>query len=101
MDRLGITESVKAKVVRLPPGAGAYDRVIQGKGNNLAVGTISIIKATKGVRLIGPLPPEFQSYLVYAAAPMSGAASPQTATTFITFLANPVARALFIANGVE
>ena len=101
LDRLGITESVKAKLVRLAPGAGASDRVIQGKGNDLAVGTISIIKVTKGVRLIGPLPPEFQSYLVYAAAPMSGAASPQTATIFITFLASPAARALFMANGVE
>jgi molybdate transport system substrate-binding protein len=101
LERLGIADSVKAKLVRLPPGAGAYERVIQGKGNDLAVGTISIIKTTKGVRLIGPLPPEFQTYLFYAAAPMSGAASPEAATTFITFLASSVARALFIAHGVE
>jgi len=101
LERLGIAESVKAKVVRLPPGAGAYERVIQGKGNDLAVGTIPIIRVTKGVRLIGPLPPELQSYLVYAAAPMTGAASPQTAKTFIAFLASPAARALFLANGVE
>jgi len=101
LERLGIAESVKAKLVRLPPGAGAYERVIQGKGNDLAVGTIPIIKVTKGVRLIGPLPPEFQSYLVYAAAPMNGAESPQTATTFIAFLASPAARSLFVANGVE
>lgn len=101
LERLGIAESVKAKVVRLPPGAGAYERVIQGKGNDLAVGTIPIINATKGVWLIGPLPPEFQSYLVYAAAPMTGAASPQMAKTFIAFLASPAARALFAANGVE
>lgn len=101
LERLGIAESVKAKVVRLPPGAGAYERVIQGKGNDLAVGTIPIINVTKGVRLIGPLPPEFQSDLIYAAAPMSGAASRQTAKTFIDFLASPVARVLFAANGVE
>ena len=101
LERLGIAELVKAKLVRLPPGAGAYERVIQGKGNDLAVGTISIIKVTQGVRLIGPLPPEFQNYLVYAAAPMNGSLSPQAATAFITFLATPVARALFIANGVE
>lgn len=66
-----------------------------------SVGTISIIEVTKGVRLIGPLPAGFQSYLVYAAAPMSGAASPQTAKAFIAFLASPAAKALFAANGVE
>jgi molybdate transport system substrate-binding protein len=101
LERLGIVESVKTKVVRLPPGAGEFERVIQGKGDDLAVGTIPIIQATKGVRLIGPLPTEFQSYLVYAAAPMSGAASPETAKTFIAFLASPAARASFAANGVE
>ena len=101
LERLGIAESVKTKVVRVPPGGGLYERVIQGKGNDLAVGTIPIIQATQGVRLIGPLPPEFQSYLVYVAAPMSGASSPQTAKMFSAFLAGAGARALFAANGVE
>ena len=88
-------------MVRLPPGPPIYERLIQGKGNDIAVGPISIIKETKSVRLIGPLPVDFQSYLVYAAAPMSGAASPQTAKAFIAFLASPAAKALFAANGVE
>jgi len=101
LERLNIAEAVKAKVVRLPPGPPIYERLIQGKGNDIAVGPISIIKETKSVRLIGPLPADFQSYLVYAAAPMSGAASPQTAKAFIAFLASPAAKALFAANGVE
>ena len=101
LDRLGLAESVNAKLVRLPPGAGVYERVIRGKGNDLAVGTISTIKETQGVRLIGPLPPEFQNYLIYAAALMSGTPSSQAATAFINFLVSPGARALFTANGVE
>ena len=101
LERLSIAEAVKAKVVRLPPGPAIFEGLLQGKGDDIAVGTRSLIKATKGVRLIGPLPAELQSYLVYAAAPMRGAASPQAAKTFIAFLASPAARALFAANGVE
>lgn len=101
LERLNIAEAVKAKVVRLPPGPPVFERLVQGNGNDIAVGAISIIKATRGVRLIGALPAEFQSYLVYVATPMSGAASPQAAKAFIAFLASPAAKALFAANGVE
>ena len=100
LERLNIAESVKAKVVRLPPAA-VFERVIQGKGNDIGVGTIPLINVTKGLRLIGPLPAEVQSYIVYVAAPMSGAASPNAGRTFIAFLGSPAAKSLFAANGVE
>ena len=100
LERLNIAESVKAKVARLPSEA-VYERAVQGKGNDIGVGTIPPINVTKGARLIGPLPAEVQSYIVYAAAPMSSAASPQTAKAFIAFLVNPAARSLFAATGVE
>jgi len=102
LERLKIAEAVKAKVIRVPPGpAGVAERIVQGKGNDIGVLPIPLITANKSLRLIGPLPAEFQSYLVYAAAPMSGAASPQTARGFIAFLASPAAKAFFAANGVE
>jgi molybdate transport system substrate-binding protein len=101
LERLGIAEADKGKVVRLPPGPPIYQRVIQGKGNDIAAGVIPIIKETKGVRLIGPLPAELQTYQFYAAAPMTGAASPETAKGFIAFLASPAAKAAFAASGVE
>src|SRR6266568_8646145 len=100
LERLNIAESVKAKVVRLPPAA-VFERVIQGKGNDIGVGTIPLINVTKGLRLIGPLPAEVQSYIVYVAAPMSGAASPNAGRAFIAFLGSPAAKSLFAANGVE
>ena len=100
LERLNIAESVKAKVVRLPPAA-VFERVIQGKGDDIGVGTIPLINATKGLRLIGPLPAEVQSYIVYAAAQMSGAPSPEAGRAFIAFLGSPTAKSLFAANGVE
>jgi len=101
LERLNIAEVVKAKVVRVPPGPRLYERVIQGKGNDIGAGVITIIKETKGIRLLGPLPAEIQSYQTYAAAPMIAAASPAAAKRFIAFLASPAAKASFSASGVE
>jgi molybdate transport system substrate-binding protein len=101
LERLNIAEAVKAKVVRLPPGPRIYETVIQGNGNDVAAGVIPIIKETKGVRLLGPLPPEVQSYQSYAAAPMTAAASPAAAKRFIAFFASPAAKESFSASGVE
>lgn len=100
LERLNIAEAVKTKVVRLPPAA-VFERVSQGKGNDIGVGTIPQINANKNLRLIGPLLPEFQSHIVYAAAPMSNATSPEVAKAFIAFLVSPAAKALLSANGVD
>jgi molybdate transport system substrate-binding protein len=100
LERLNIAEAVKTKVIRLPPAA-VFERISQGKGNDIGVGTISQIKANENLRLIGPLPPEFQSHIVYAAAPMSNATSPQVAEAFIAFLVSPVAKALLSAHGID
>lgn len=100
LERLNIAEAVKAKVVRMAPAA-VFERIKQGKGNDIGVGTIPQILADKNLRLIGPLPAELQSYIVYASAPMSNARSRKAATAFIAFLASPAAKALFAANAVE
>lgn len=101
LERLKIAEAVKAKVIRLPPGPAFIERIVQGKGNDIGVLPILLINANKNLRLIGPLPPELQRHIVYAAAPMSNATSPQAAKAFIAFLVSPAAKALFAANGVE
>lgn len=100
LERLGIAEAVKSKIVRAEP-AVVFDRVIKGTGNDIGVGTIPLINSTKGLRLIGPLPAEVQSYIVYAAAPMTNSTSPQAGEAFINFLASRAAKEAFAANGVE
>ena len=100
LERLGIAEAMKAKVVRLDAVA-VYDRVIQGKGNDIGAGVIPLINTTKGLRLLGRLPAEVQSYIVYAAAPMTSSTSPHAGRAFMYFLANPAAKVAFAANGVE
>jgi molybdate transport system substrate-binding protein len=100
LERLKIADAMKPKSLRLAPFAD-FDRVIEGKGNDIGVGVIPLIKITKGLRLLGPLPPELQNPIVYAAAPMTSAATPQAAKAFIGFLTSPAAKAAFAANGVD
>ena len=54
-------------------------RVLRGKGSEIGVMVVTLIKAYKRLQLIGALPAEFQSYLIYAAAPLVGARAPQAA----------------------
>jgi molybdate transport system substrate-binding protein len=101
LDRLGIGAAVKSKVVRTAPGGGTFARVLQGAGHDIGISPITLIKARKDLKLVGPLPAELQSYLLYAAAPMTNAQTPDVANEFIGFLASPVAKSHFLASGAE
>jgi len=100
LQRLGIAEAIKVKITRTSP-ADVVVRIVQGKGNDIGVYPVTFILADKRLKLIGELPSEFQSYLVYAAALMTGAQSPDAATKFIRFLASPGSKAAFAAAGAN
>jgi molybdate transport system substrate-binding protein len=100
LERLGITNVVKDKVVRASP-PDLVARVLQGKGSEIGVMVVTLIKADKRLRLIGTLPAELQSYLNYTAAPLVGSPSPRLAGEFIDFLSSPRARKEFVASGAE
>jgi molybdate transport system substrate-binding protein len=100
LERLGIAEEVKSKVVRTDP-RDTFDRILAGSGDDLAVGTITLIRADKRLRLIGALPAELQTYLQYAAIPITGAPNTKAAVEFIRFLFTPAAKTQLAAAGVE
>jgi molybdate transport system substrate-binding protein len=100
LERLGIAEDVKAKVVRTDAGK-MYEPVLNGLGDDIAVGTIPQIRADKRLRLLGALPAELQSYLTYAAVPLTGTRNAKPAAEFIRFLYTPAAKAQLAAAGVE
>lgn len=100
LERLGIAEAVKAKIVRTGPRE-VYERILPGSGDDIAVGTITLIRADKRLRLIGALPTELQSYLSYGAVPMTGTQNLKIAVDFIRFLSSPAAKAQLAAAGVE
>jgi molybdate transport system substrate-binding protein len=100
LDRLGISETVKGKITRGSP-TEVIARIVPGKGNDIGVGTVPLIVPDKRLKLIGPLPPELQNYLIYVAAIMKDARSPDAAMDFVRFLGSPSARTAFKAAGAD
>jgi molybdate transport system substrate-binding protein len=75
--------------------------VLKGKGNDMAAGTIPLIATTPGIKLLGPLPAEFQSSLTYTAVLMAKTSQRDAAEGFIKFLVSPKAKEAFAANGAS
>ncbi len=100
LEKLGIAEEVKAKVVRTDP-AQTFERVLTGTGDDLAAGTITLIRADKRLRLIGALPAELQSTIQYAAVPTTGTPNAKAAIEFVRFLFTKPVKAQLAAAGVE
>ena len=98
--RLGIAEQVQSKIVRGNP-AEVVTRVVQGRGTDIGVGTITLIPLDKRLKLVGPLPQELQGYLISEAAVMTSATAPEAARDFIRFLQSPTAKAAFAASGAD
>lgn len=100
LERLGIAGILKPKIVRTTP-LGIFEPVLKGKGNDMAAGTIPLIATTPGIKLLGPLPAEFQSSLTYTAVLMAKTSQRDAADGFIKFLVSPKAKEAFAANGAS
>jgi molybdate transport system substrate-binding protein len=96
--QLGLAEALQSRILRAPP-AEVFRRVLEGQGQDIAVGTMTQIRATPGLALLGPLPGAFQSWLDYEAVVMAATPHPEAAHALIAFLRGPEARAAFAAAG--
>jgi molybdate transport system substrate-binding protein len=101
LDRLGIADAVRTKVVRANP-SDVIARVVEGKGKkDVGVLVVTLILADKRLKLIGALPSGLQSYLVYAAAPLTSSHSLGPTRQFIEFLGSAEAKRAFAAAGAD
>jgi molybdate transport system substrate-binding protein len=97
LQRLGIADEVNRKATL---GQGGYITEPVGRGEiELGIHQISEILPVKGVRLVGPLPPELQKYTVYVAAPVLNTQKKPAVDAFIAHLIAPQARARLAASG--
>jgi len=103
LDRLGIAEAVAAKTTRYPDGATVMEHVIRGRGYEIGIGPVTEIRPfeSKGLRLVGPLPPPIQNHTTYVAGVLTKSAAPGPAAAFVRHLVTPASRAVFAATGVE
>jgi molybdate transport system substrate-binding protein len=97
-ERLGIGDAVKAKSKVLQGGRVA-ELVAKGEAE-FAVQQISELKPVQGVEVV-PLPPELQSFTVFAGGIGADAKQPAAAQALIKFLAAPAALPVIKAAGMD
>ena len=102
-ERLGIAEQLKTKTVRYPDAAAVLDHIGKGKGGEIGLGATTVIieGESKGLKFVGPLPPEIQNYTIYAAIVVNAGSASEPAREFIRFLTGPVAQKVFATAGIQ
>lgn len=99
MDQLGITNQIKAKLIR--PEQDLVS-IMTAKGEvELGIAITTQIMTTPGVELAGPLPPEIQCYFNFAGAVSTNSNQPDEAMSLLQFLTGPAAIPVIHAQGME
>ena len=99
LERLGISDAIKPKVTR--PDTDIVSELVAKGEVELGITVITQILTTPGVELVGPLPPEIQSYVTFAAGVSSQSRVPDAAAQLIRFLKESRAIAVITSQGME
>lgn len=98
--RLGITNAVKPKLI-LDAEAGRPQMNVAAGNVELVISLIPEIKFFPGVDLVGPIPPEFQSYVHFAAGMAPNTPNTDAAKKLIQFISGPEIAPVLKAKGME
>ena len=99
LERLGVAEAIKSKVTR--PESDIVSELVAKGEVELGMVVITQILTTPGVELVGPLPPEIQSYVTFTAGISANSKSPEAGKRLIKFLTGPTATPVIKAQGME
>jgi molybdate transport system substrate-binding protein len=99
LDRLGITDQMKAKTV-LVPNAQAGELVAKGEVE-MGVAQASEIAAVPGTQVVGPLPGDLNSRIVFAVGVGSTSQNPEAAKALIELLSSPAGAAVLKSKGMD
>ena len=97
-EKLGIADELKPRLKSLQGAAG--EAAASGEVE-IGMTQISEILPYAGAELVGPLPPDIQSYTYFSAAAATATKEADVAKAFIKFLAAPSALAVIKAKGME
>ncbi len=97
---LGITDAVKPKLI-LDAEAGRPQMNVAGGKAELVISLIPEIQFFPGVDLVGPIPPDFQSYINFAAGIATNAHDADAAKKLIQFITGPAVVPVLKAKGME
>jgi molybdate transport system substrate-binding protein len=97
--RMGIADDLRAKTVK--PETESVSEAVAAGEVELGMIVIPNILSIPGAQLVGPLPEEIQSYIVFTAAVAANSPRQQAARDFIAFLKSPAAVAAIKAKGMS
>jgi molybdate transport system substrate-binding protein len=104
LKKMDVYAQVEGKTTRYPDGAAVMEHVLKGKGKGSEIGfgaiTEILLYQGEGLKFVGPVPAEVQNYTSYTAAPLASGKQQDLAQQFVSFLAGPVGKPLFVAAGV-
>ena len=101
MERLGISAELRPKIKLVGGGVAPVEPVIKGDAE-IGLTTFSeIIQFQPAIELVGPLPPEIQTFLVFTAAIPKNAKEPTVAKALLDFFISPRAISIMRARGLE
>jgi len=100
LDRLGIADEMKAKTV-FPPKPGTDTLLVANGEADIGVNQFQELIRFSGIEIVGPLPGDLQSTLVFSAAIMAGAKDAEASKALVNFLRTPEAAATIKAKGME
>jgi molybdate transport system substrate-binding protein len=97
LERLGITEQVRAKYK--DTGTKTGEALVAGD-IDLGASQIPELMAVPGVDVVGPLPAELQTVTIFSVGLATGAKEADAARALIQFLAGPAAAPVYKAKGL-
>jgi molybdate transport system substrate-binding protein len=98
-ERLKMADEIAPKVTR--PESDVVSELVANGEIELGMTVITQILTTPGVELVGPLPPEIQSYITFVAGVSAQSKAPDAARKLIAFLTSPRAIAIIKSQGME
>src|SRR5262249_9011080 len=98
-NRLGIADALRSKTIQ--PMTESVSEMVASGDAELGIIVIPNILSVEGADLVGPLPPELQSYIVFTAGVSAQSSNQQAASDLIKLLTGPGIGAVLRAKGRE
>jgi molybdate transport system substrate-binding protein len=97
--RMDIAEALRAKTIK--PETESVSEAVAAGDVELGIIVIPNILSVPGAQLVGPIPEEIQSYIVFTAAVAANSPNQQAARDLVAFLKSPPAVAAIKAKGMN
>jgi molybdate transport system substrate-binding protein len=100
LERLGLADEMKPKAL-LTQGSGPAMESVASGHTAIVMTLMSELLPVHGIDVVGPLPAELQSYVLFGAGVSVHVSQPEGATALIAFLGSPDAAPVYKAKGME